>query len=311
MLRWNAPTIPAPSGVFEGRDAAIRVPNVPTPCNDLSCRALMSRPVSFLGSPFAPRVLRSLIAGMVVFVANCVPPPDEAGDGVETLASALAMQKTLVASGLTSPRAMALAPDGRVFIAEHARVLVVKSGVLLPTPFVSTSVDPEGKGGLMGITLDPSFASNKYVYLYYKVVTPQTRYRVARYTAAGDVAAAGSRTTILDLDPLGDKSSQHTGGALHFGKDGKLYLAVGENGEPANAKNLATISGSCSASTRFPVPTHRTTTPSTTPATASGRGIASGRTGSVTRSRPRSRREPDASSSTTWARLTGKRSTTW
>src|SRR5688572_23417749 len=50
-------------------------------------------------------------------------------------------QETLVAGGLTSPTAMAFAPDGRLFVAQQSgRLRVIKNGVLLPTDFVTLSV---------------------------------------------------------------------------------------------------------------------------------------------------------------------------
>src|SRR5439155_12911459 len=62
--------------------------------------------------------------------------------------------------------------------------------------------------------------------------------RVSRFTASGDVAVAGSETVILELDDL-STASNHNGGAIHFGPDGRLYVAVGENATSANAQTLA------------------------------------------------------------------------
>ena len=149
----------------------------------------------------------------------------------------------LVTGGLRLPTAMAMAPDGRVFIAEQAGALrVVKGGALRPTPFVSLRVNSVGERGLLGVALHPNFATNGYVYLYHTVPGSPAHNRVTRFTAAGDVARAGSAVTILRLDDLRD-ATNHNGGAIHFGKDGKLYVAVGENAQPANAQSLATRLG--------------------------------------------------------------------
>src|SRR5438046_3359302 len=79
-------------------------------------------------------------------------------------------QETLVASGLSAPTAMEVAPDGRLFVAEQGGTLrVVKDGALLTTPFVSLSVDSQGERGLLGVTFDPNFAVNQFVYVYYTV----------------------------------------------------------------------------------------------------------------------------------------------
>jgi glucose/arabinose dehydrogenase len=149
---------------------------------------------------------------------------------------------TLVSSGISSPTAMAFAPDGRIFACQQNGVLrVVKNGSLLPTPFVSLSVNSSGERGLIGIAFDPNFSSNNYVYLYYTVASGANN-RISRFTANGDVAVPGSETVVLNLDPL-SSATNHNGGAMHFGRDGKLYVAVGENANGALAQNLDTYHG--------------------------------------------------------------------
>src|SRR4051794_23639053 len=72
-----------------------------------------------------------------------------------------------LAGGLRSPTAMALAPDGRLFVLEQAgNVRIVKNGVLLPSPFLTVHTELIGERGLLGIAFDPNFASNHFVYLY-------------------------------------------------------------------------------------------------------------------------------------------------
>src|SRR5262245_40862898 len=75
---------------------------------------------------------------------------------------------SLVAGGLNNPTAMALAPDGRIFVCEQSGALrVIKNGVLLATPFLTVTVDSSGERGLLGVAFDPNFASNQQVYIYY------------------------------------------------------------------------------------------------------------------------------------------------
>jgi glucose/arabinose dehydrogenase len=144
---------------------------------------------------------------------------------------------TVVTGNLTNATAMAIAPDGRIFVTlQDGSLRVVKNGALLPTPFLTVTVDAAGERGLLGVALDPNFAANNFVYIYYTATTPAIHNRVSRFTANGDVAVAGSETVLLDLDNLSG-ATNHNGGAMHFGPDGKLYIAVGENAAPANAQN--------------------------------------------------------------------------
>ena len=139
--------------------------------------------------------------------------------------------------------AMAFAPDGRLFVCQQGGQLrVIKNGVLLSTPFVSLTVDSSGERGLLGIALDPNFTTNHYLYVYYTVATSPIHNRVSRFTAAGDTAAPGSEIVILNLDNL-SSATNHNGGAIHFGPDGKLYIGVGENANGANAQSLSNLLG--------------------------------------------------------------------
>jgi glucose/arabinose dehydrogenase len=151
--------------------------------------------------------------------------------------------ETLIAGGLSSPTAMAFAPDGRIFVCQQGGQLrVIKNNVLLATPFVSLTVNSSGERGLLGIAFDPNFATNQYIYLYYTATTPAIHNRVSRFTANGDVALAGSEVVLLDLNNL-SSATNHNGGAMHFGADGKLYIAVGENANAANAQTLGNLLG--------------------------------------------------------------------
>jgi glucose/arabinose dehydrogenase len=153
--------------------------------------------------------------------------------------------ETRVATGLVNPTAMAVAPDGRIFVSEQRGTLrVVKNDTLLAQPFLTLSVNTVSERGLLGIAFDPAFSTNRFVYVYYTTATAPIHNRVSRFTASAsnpDVAAAGSEVPLLDLPALG--AGNHNGGAIHFGRDGRLYIAVGENAVPANAPSLSTPLG--------------------------------------------------------------------
>ncbi len=187
------------------------------------------------------------VSSLCSILAAACSSPQEAPVAVSAQSGAITVPTGFVdetvVSGLASPTAMAFAPDGRLFVAEQRGALrVVKGGALLSTPFVSLDVDSRGERGLLGVVLDPAFATNGYVYVYYTAKTPRVHNRITRFRAAGDVAAAGSETPLLELDDL-SSATNHNGGALHFGADGKLYAAVGDNAQPQNAQTLANLLG--------------------------------------------------------------------
>ena len=102
-------------------------------------------------------------------------------------------------------------------------------------------MNSSGERGLLGVAFDPDFVSNQFVYLYYTATKPRFHNRISRFTANGDVAVAGIELVILDLNNLSG-ATNHNGGAMHFGEDGKLYIAVGESATPSNAQTLSTNS---------------------------------------------------------------------
>jgi glucose/arabinose dehydrogenase len=149
----------------------------------------------------------------------------------------------LVADGISKPTAVSVAPDGRLFVAEQGgRLRVIESGRLLAEPFVSVNVDSTGERGLLGVAFDPDFAANGLVYVYYTATKPVPHNRVARFLAEGNRAVRGSQQVVLELDDLSN-STRHNGGAIHFGSDGKLYVAVGENAHPDKAQSLVNLFG--------------------------------------------------------------------
>jgi glucose/arabinose dehydrogenase len=168
--------------------------------------------------------------------------------------------QTQITSTLNRPTTMRFAPDGRLFIAQQSgEVRVVVNDVLQETPVITLNVLNQNEAGLVGLALDPDFATNNYMYLYYTVpavpddpITGENEAkpphnRISRFTLNGNVADPLTEVTVLDLDDLvaakpGDET-RHMGGAMNFGADGKLYAAVGDNFDPANAQSLENVKG--------------------------------------------------------------------
>jgi glucose/arabinose dehydrogenase len=136
------------------------------------------------------------------------------------------------------PTTMAFAPDGRLFVSlQSGQLRVVKNGTLLPTPFVTLPTGAVGERGLLGVAFHPNFPVNGWVYVYYTSAVGGPHNRISRFVAAGDTAATGE-TIIADLPTL-SAATNHNGGAIHFGPDGKLYAAVGDNARPSNSPSFA------------------------------------------------------------------------
>jgi len=150
------------------------------------------------------------------------------------------LQLQSVLSGLNFPVGLAQAPDGRIFFNERltgAIRIINQQGQLVNAPFCQISVATSGEQGLLGLTLDPNFAQNRFVYVYY-TEAGAARNRVVRYTDSSGQCA--NPTPILDTLPV---SGNHNGGIVQFGPDGKLYVIIGDAANTANSQTLTSLAG--------------------------------------------------------------------
>jgi glucose/arabinose dehydrogenase len=141
-----------------------------------------------------------------------------------------------------NPMALVTTPDGRVLIATDndagtGSIDVIKDGVLLPTPALQFPIFSPGEFGINGMTIDPDFAQNNFVYIYYTTTQGGRHNRLSRFTFDGDVVVPGSEFVVMDFDLLGP-GIIHNGGGMGFGHDGKLYVAIGDNVQPEKAQTL-------------------------------------------------------------------------
>ncbi|TMI28982.1 PQQ-dependent sugar dehydrogenase, partial [Candidatus Bathyarchaeota archaeon] len=147
---------------------------------------------------------------------------------------------TTILTGLSFPVSLRFAPDGRIFFNEkntgNIRI-IQQNGTLLSTPFATISpIFTDSESGLLGIALDPSFTSNRFLYVYYTYRDSQsyTHGHIVRYTAAGNRGTSPANVSdVVSAAP--NAPPYHNGGYIKFGPDGKLYTQVGEfhQGSPA------------------------------------------------------------------------------
>jgi glucose/arabinose dehydrogenase len=150
-------------------------------------------------------------------------------------------RRSPVVEGLSAPVALEFTPDGRLLVASvYGSIFVIENGALLPEPLIGIPANTDvGERGLVGLALDPSFASNGHFYVYYTTFAP--RNRVSRFTAAGNRAELSSELVIWENPELA--AVYHHGGGLGVGPDGRLYISTGDQFDAANAQDLGTAHG--------------------------------------------------------------------
>jgi glucose/arabinose dehydrogenase len=137
---------------------------------------------------------------------------------------------------IDSPTALAFTPDGRLLVtSEPGRLRIYKDGALLTNPAldISGKVCTNGARGLLGVAVDPNFATNHYIYLFYTFkkhgVCPQNTAevpvnRVERYVLSDSNTATPDKILVDNIPNM----HHNNAGDLRFGKDGFLYITVGD-----------------------------------------------------------------------------------
>lgn len=153
---------------------------------------------------------------------------------------------SLVAS-VGNPTAIAFTPDGRLLITQQSGSLRVWNGSLVATPALTiptASLCSNSERGLLGVAVDPDFGTNRRIYLFYTFKKPGGGCvnRVSRFTfseTSGQENQIDPASELILLDNMPSTAGNHNGGDVHIGKDGYLYVSIGDGGCSADFARCA------------------------------------------------------------------------
>jgi glucose/arabinose dehydrogenase len=191
-----------------------------------------------------------LVLGVSAGVTNVVGSADTLRDSAAVTVSATPVATpgiALISDQLASPVFLTVAPgdSSRLFVVEQAgRIRVIRHDTLLTTPFLDISglVTAGGEQGLLSMAFHPDYQANHFFYVSYTDTAGDSR--IARYqtSANPEVADPASATAILSL---AQPYTNHNGGLVAFGPDGKLYIGFGDGGSggdpQGNGQNRGTL----------------------------------------------------------------------
>ncbi|NUT94377.1 MAG: ThuA domain-containing protein, partial [Saccharothrix sp.] len=170
--------------------------------------------------------------------------------GIQTAAGAVeadctatrtnAFEKVTLDDTTANPMELAIADDGRVFYIDRngAIRIVRRDGAVVTAGTLNVYTGQEF--GLLGIALDPDFATNNNIFLYYSPAGSESVDRVSRFTLQGDTIVAGSEKVVLTITTQREQCC-HAGGALEFDNDGNLYITTGDNSNPFASDGYAPL----------------------------------------------------------------------
>jgi len=142
-------------------------------------------------------------------------------------------ESEMVTDKLKSPWGIVALPDGRLLITENEgnMRIVSDNGELSEAIGGIPKVDARGQGGLLGLTLDPNFASNRMVYwVFSEPVSGGNHTAVAKGRLADDEKSIENAQVIYQALPTYD-GKQHYGGRIIFDKTGNLFVSTGERSD--------------------------------------------------------------------------------
>jgi cytochrome c len=149
--------------------------------------------------------------------------------------------KTVLVEDLKEPMELAVADNGEVYWAErYGNVHRYDPTTGQAAQIGKVEVFSGNNDGLLGITLDPAFLTNQFLYLFYSPAGDVPRQHISRFTLKNGQMDPASEKVLLSI-PTQRELCCHSGGSLAFGPNGDLYISAGDNTNPWEQEGYAPL----------------------------------------------------------------------
>jgi aldose sugar dehydrogenase len=154
-----------------------------------------------------------------------------AQDGTQRFSSqAGELTVVTIAQGLHNPWGLAFLPDGRMLVTERpGRLRVVTTGGLISAPIGGIpEVYAQGQGGLLDVTVDPAFTTNRFIYVSFSELRADGAGTSVARLKLNAALTAVEQTAIIFRQQPSHRGSLHFGSRLVFDRTGALFITLGD-----------------------------------------------------------------------------------
>ncbi|SMD21507.1 ThuA domain-containing protein [Kibdelosporangium aridum] len=204
-------------------------------CRDVGLAKVWSTAMGHPQGAYSEPLFAQHLLGGVKTAAKAVP-----SDCSATVDAAF--EKVPLDTNTKAPTALTVAPDGRVYYTEILGQIKVYDPTTGTNPVaLELPTYSGGEDGIVGITVDPAFATNGWIYVTYSPPGDAEINRVSRFTAHGNHIDPASEVKIIEVPASRREEPGHTGGYLTFGPGGNLYIGVGDDTNPFQSSGYAPL----------------------------------------------------------------------
>lgn len=172
------------------------------------------------------------LAGGIQYVMGVRTPLDYKKAEKQRTPDESRFTKIELVAGLNEPTEFEILDDGRILFIQRkgqVRLLDPASGEI--KEIATLDVHTKFEDGLMGLSLDPNYAENNWIYLFYSPIGSEAVQHLSRFVFKDDVLDMASEKLMLVVNTQRDECC-HTGGSIEFGPDGLMYLSTGDDTNP-------------------------------------------------------------------------------